>query len=179
MEFLRKGFVVVRNAISQEELDVIYPKMLRTIDEPPDNQCTQSLLKYNEKHSVDLHLMLLPKLQEMTGYDLYKTYCYSRIYNKDEVLRIHDDRPACEISATICIGYEGESWPIWILDFDEKPHQVTLNPGDMLIYHGIALKHWRERNKWSTNHVQAFLHYVNKNGQYAWAKDDIIKQPPQ
>jgi hypothetical protein len=49
-----------------------------------------------------------------------------------------------------------------------------MKPGDIVIYRGIDLEHSREEFKPPGNdwHVQAFLHYVDVNGEYSdWAYD--------
>jgi hypothetical protein len=40
-----------------------------------------------------------------------------------------------------------------------------MKPGDMIIYRGCELEHWREPY-WGKNHAQVFLHYNEKGGQY-------------
>ena len=42
---------------------------------------------------------------------------------------------------------------------------IHLNPGDLCLYHGCDLYHWREpfTQRW---YLQSFLHYVNANGPY-------------
>ena len=42
----------------------------------------------------------------------------------------------------------------------KKGNKVILNPGDMLLYKGFHLEHWREPLK-KGKCVQLFLHYVN------------------
>jgi len=40
-----------------------------------------------------------------------------------------------------------------------------MKPGDMLIYRGDVVEHWREP-LWGNNHAQVFLHYNEKDGKY-------------
>ena len=168
-EFTLKGFIVVKNIIDTSEL---YKSMLKIKDQgQKDEQCPLSDSFYNGE-IIDLHVDLLPSIEKCTGLKLFKTYCYSRIYPKGEILRVHSDRDACEISATLCIGYKGNSWGLWIVDYDEEPHCVELLAGDIMIYHGIDLKHWRSRNKVSYDHIQGFMHYVNQNGLFANLEND-------
>tara|TARA_E500000318_G_scaffold111292_2_gene129332 strand:- start:827 stop:1072 length:246 start_codon:yes stop_codon:yes gene_type:complete len=54
----------------------------------------------------------------------------------------------------------GEMWPIF-LDSEE----ILLNPGDMLIYRGHEIEHWREPFM-GNNCAQVFLHYNEKNGEF-------------
>jgi hypothetical protein len=46
-----------------------------------------------------------------------------------------------------------------------KGISFDLYPGDILIYRGDKLEHWRERFKGNTC-VQVFLHYNDLNGPY-------------
>ena len=52
-------------------------------------------------------------------------------------------------------------WSIYV-----EGTKVDLNVGDMLIYSGCELEHWREPFEGNVC-VQTFLHYNNANGQYA------------
>ena len=64
------------------------------------------------------------------------------------------------------------------VDFSEQSRDalrwasaITLHRGDMLVYKGRELAHWRERfdgNYW----IQAFFHYVDANGALASYKFD-------
>ena len=80
-------------------------------------------------------------------------------YIKMEIpLKRHKDRPSCEISTTINLG--GEPWPIFIdstgadnvIDERKNIHksgapegtEVLLEVGDMLVYSGCELEHWRK-----------------------------------
>jgi hypothetical protein len=51
---------------------------------------------------------------------------------------------------------------------------IHLKPGDIAVYRGIENEHWREPLTFSEPvwHVQAFLHYVDKNGPHADCKYD-------
>lgn len=113
--------------------------------------------------AVDLMLLKLQKIMEKnTGKKLYPTYSYSRVYKKGNVLEKHVDRPSCEISATLNWG--GDLWPIFIKS-NNKDVKIDLHPGDILIYKGEELEHWREPfNKKLC--VQSFLHYNDMNNHY-------------
>jgi hypothetical protein len=114
-------------------------------------------------------------VEENTGLSLYPTYSYYRLYKPGDDLLPHTDRPACEISLTINLGYsyntniKDYSWDIWV-----EGKSFRTEPGDMVIYRGLEMNHWREpfaagRNSWQ---AQAFLHYVDVNGPYAMCKFD-------
>ena len=122
----------------------------------------------------------LPVMKERTGLDLIPTYSYARVYEKGSILKRHKDRPSCEISTTVNLG--GDLWPIYIDPtgsnnvIDEyknihKPNapagvEVVLGPGDMLIYAGCELEHWRKPFEGNLC-GQVFLHYNHANGRFA------------
>ena len=98
------------------------------------------------------------KLEKSLRLKLYETYSYSRLYKKGDILEKHKDRFSCEISTTINLG--GSNWPIYIETKKGKKVRVDLKPGDMLLYRGDLLYHWREPLK-GDQCGQVFLHYNN------------------
>jgi alkylated DNA repair dioxygenase AlkB len=116
----------------------------------------------------------LPKIEQLTGHQLYKTYSYARQYEIGNSLKPHRDRKACEITATLALGVEEDIWPIWLEDGAKTHHSFLLKPGDALIFRGHELSHWREENTFGRC-SQVFLHYVDRNGPYAYCKDDAAK----
>ena len=90
---------------------------------------------------------------------LNETYSYARIYKKGDILHRHKDRYSCEISTTLNLG--GDEWPIHLEPSGEEGKEgveVTMQPGDMLVYKGCDLEHWREAFE-GENCGQVFLHY--------------------
>ena len=144
-----------------------------------DQQIPNTYSCYGDFAMETLMMKVMPVMIKETGLDLVPTYSYARIYKKGDILKRHKDRPSCEISTTLNLG--GESWPIFIDPtgsdnvVDEyknihkpnapKGERVDLEIGDMLIYEGCKLEHWRE--PFEGEHCgQVFLHYNNKNGQF-------------
>ena len=113
-----------------------------------------------------------PIMEEKTGLKLLPTYAYARIYKKGDVLHRHKDRMSCEISTTMNLG--GEPWPIYLEPdetkgrYNDKEYvsdntpgvRVDLEPGDMLVYSGCILEHWREKFE-GEDCGQVFFHYNN------------------
>ena len=175
MTFYKKGYQIVRNLISEDSTFKLYDHLNTRIDgNLQDNQVPETPSFYADELMQRIQIELLPKIEEHTGLELHKTYTYARIYKRGDVLRIHRDRAACEISLTMNIG--GNKWAIWVLDRDENPVKVDLNPGDALIYRGCEINHWRGKFEGDV-HAQVFMHYVDKYGPFSWAKDDVRKQP--
>jgi hypothetical protein len=131
-------------------------------DDPdvPDTPC-----RYGDSMTDALLEALLPQFEEATGKKLDPTYSYFRVYKRGDVLKRHKDRPACEISVTLSLGYSGnEPWPIWI-EPDGRAVSVRLEPGDGLLYKGVETAHWRE-SFCGEYAAQVFLHYVDQEGSF-------------
>jgi len=130
--------------------------------EGADEQIPNTYSCYSDIAMETLLLKCQPKMEEVTGLKLYPAYTYARIYKKGDVLKRHKDRFSCEISTTMNLG--GDDWPIYLEPSGEvgkKGIKVDLKPGDMLVYSGCELEHWR--NKFKGNEcVQVFLHYNNQ-----------------
>jgi len=145
-----------------------------------DPQVPNTYSHYADMVMETLMMKVLPKMQQETGLELIPTYSYARIYKKGDILRRHKDRPSCEISTTVNLG--GNPWPIFIDGtgadnvIDEyknivKPGapegtKVLLDVGDMLVYSGCELEHWREPFDGDIC-GQVFLHYNHVNGPFA------------
>ena len=145
-----------------------------------DQQIPNTYSCYADFVMETLMMKVLPKMQKETGLELLPTYSYARVYKKGDELRRHRDRPSCEISTTVHLG--GDPWSIFIDGtgtksvIDEykkiiKPNapagtKVDLEVGDMLVYSGCELEHWREPFE-GDSCGQVFLHYNHVNGPYA------------
>jgi len=144
-----------------------------------DSQIPNTYSHYADFVMETLLLKLLPTLEKETQLKLVPTYSYTRIYKKGDELKRHKDRPSCEISTTLNLG--GDKWSIFIdptgsdnvIDEQKKIHkpnapkgkEVILDVGDMLVYSGCDLEHWREPFKGNTC-CQVFLHYNDLNGKF-------------
>jgi hypothetical protein len=187
--FRSQGYVSVSNTMSRDMLSIIEQYTL--IDEHQDlsleessamnnPQIHNSHSKYADPLMESLLLYYHTIIEKNTGLDLFPTYSYYRVYRPGAHLKKHKDRPSCEISATLCLGhdYKDEStsyeYPIYM---DGKPY--VQEPGDLIIYRGCDLDHWREifTAPDGSHHSQVFLHYVDKNGpfpDYKWDQRPYI-----
>ena len=123
-----------------------------------DTQIPNTYSIYGDPAFDTLLMKMLPVMKKETGLDIVPTYSYARMYKKGDELKKHKDRPSCEISTTLNLG--GDPWPIFL-----ENNKVVLEIGDMLIYEGCKLEHWREPFE-GDNCGQVFLHYNNANGQF-------------
>ena len=145
-----------------------------------DKQVPNTYSHYADMVMETLLMKVLPRMQKETNLQLIPTYSYARLYENGDILHRHKDRPSCEISTTINLG--GDPWPIFIDDtgsnnvIDErkgivrpdapKGTKVLLEVGDMLVYSGCELEHWREPFEGNIC-GQVFLHYNHVNGPFA------------
>jgi hypothetical protein len=175
-EFKKKGYTIVKNAVSAELRDFVtqYALFDEMQDFTPDgSQVPTAHSKYADPAMETMLLHLHSLMEENTGLELYPTYSFYRVYRNGDELTPHKDRPSCEISCTACFNYSYDdskyTWPI-IMD----GNKVNMKPGDIVIYRGVDLEHSRDKfippgDDW---HVQAFLHYVDVNGPFADYKFD-------
>ncbi len=138
---------------------------------PGDDHVAGSPAAYGDPFMETLLDRLTPYMESVAGLELYPTYAYLRIYRAGDILTPHKDRPACEVSLSLCLGCDGEQpWPLWI----EGPNgstPVALAAGDGLLYRGMECRHWREPFPGSRA-VQVFLHWVERHGPCAeWRFD--------
>ena len=129
--------------------------------ENEQEQIPNTYSQYSNIAFETLMLKLQPVMEKHTGLKLTPNYTYARIYKKGDILKRHKDRFSCEISTTLNLG--GDGWPIFLEPSGKegkKGKKVDLKPGDMLVYKGCILEHWREPFK-GKDCAQVFLHYNN------------------
>jgi len=177
--FIFNYFLLKRDAaLYMYDNNIIYPTGLYGFK--GDTQCPETYSHYADPVMETLLMKMLPVMKKETGLDLLPTYSYARAYEKGAILKRHKDRPSCEISTTLNLG--GDPWPIYIdgtgannvINETEniiKPNapegaKVLLEVGDMLVYKGCDLEHWREPFEGDIC-GQVFLHYNHVNGPFA------------
>ena len=195
MSFKKNKYTILKKAISKELADFVYKYFLNKrnvarflFDQKYISPFNQEYGVWNDEqvpntysHYSDIAMETLlqeikPIMEKHIGIKLSPTYSYARIYKKGDILNRHKDRYSCEISTTLNLG--GDPWPIY-LDPTTKEGQagikVDLDPGDMLIYSGCDLEHWRE--EFTGKHCgQVFLHY-NKTGSKMSKENQFDRRP--
>lgn len=170
------NYFLIKKQVAKTMLDEKYLAPFETIFGIPegDEQVPGAYAHYGDIAMDTLLLRVLPIMEEKTGLKLMPTYSYARIYQKGSELKRHKDRPSCEISTTLCLGYDnsdaptGYNWGMFVEKSGEKGkkgEEINMEPGDMIIYRGCEIEHWREPFK-GTNLSQVFLHYNDADGIY-------------
>ncbi|BAQ88215.1 putative ferrochelatase [uncultured Mediterranean phage uvMED] len=144
-----------------------------------DKQVPGTYSHYADIAMETLLIRTLPIMEKKTGLKLNPTYSYARIYKTGDVLHRHKDRFSCEISTTLNLG--GDAWCIYLepkknvgipdgkkitVSSNNKGTKVVLKPGDMLVYRGMELEHWREEFQ-GNDCCQVFLHYNDQKSKNA------------
>ncbi|MDB4809610.1 hypothetical protein OAH34_00285 [bacterium] len=187
--FKENGYIKVENFITKDMADYLYTYVKQTalntallhemygqeiwdkvggfIGVFNDPQAFGDYSRYGDPTFDSLLQHKISKVEQITGLQLTPTYTYHRLYTTGTELVRHKDRPSCEISTTLCLGYDSDyNWPMFVSKEDGgQGEPIYLNPGDMIIYRGCEIEHWREPFK-GLNHAQVFFHYNEKNGQY-------------
>ena len=195
MSFKKNKYTILKQAISPELAAFVYKYFLNKRNTARflfdqkylspfnteygvwnDEQVPNTYSHYSDIAMETLLQEVKPVMEKHTNLKLSETYSYARIYKKGDVLARHKDRYSCEISTTLNLG--GEPWPIY-LDPTGRAGQagieVNLDPGDMLIYSGCELEHWREEFK-GKDCGQVFLHY-NKTSSKTSKANQFDKRP--
>ena len=181
--FKKNKYVVIKQAISKDMATFIYNYFLmkkqvydtciqrRYISpyevilgyyEGANEQIPHTYSCYSDIVMETLLLKCQPIMEKTTGLKLQPAYTYARLYKKGDILKRHKDRFSCEISTTMNLG--GDKWDLYLDPSGQegkKGIKVNLEPGDMLVYSGCELEHWREKFK-GKSCGQVFLHYNNK-----------------
>lgn len=148
-----------------------------------DEQAPSSFNSYGDPLMDTLMASSIGTIEKFTGLSLIPEYTYWRLYVKNEDLKRHKDRESCEVSVTLCLGHNisnlqdekfvGYTWPMFVEgnvidELDGIP--LHMKPGDMIIYKGCEIEHWREKFQ-GLNLAQVFMHYNDAAGPYQIKND--------
>jgi len=171
MSFKENGYLVIRNFLDKDFLDFVQDYFFIRVksgkSSKNDSQVPGAYCFYSDPLCETILDRSCKELSEKIKINLLPTYSYTRIYLKGNELTKHRDRSSCEISATLSLAHDGEVSPIYFSKNEDESDsvEILLNPGDICIYRGCDLWHWRKpfENNW---YLQTFLHYVDSDGQY-------------
>ena len=141
-----------------------------------------------------LHWGLTSLVAEKVKADLLPSFAFFRLYFAGDICKVHSDRPACEVSLSLTIGYsDSKPWDLSMGtsaefdrtaitdDFGDEPFSsFSMQPGDGVLYSGPARRHGRitpNPNRWSAH---LFLFWVGRDGPFrneAFEKLDLGSRP--
>lgn len=178
--FHDNGYVYLENFLDKSVCQQYVDEMNKLINQGKSKKDPQSPLSEALGHTAlfdSLLEQLTPQMETATGKKLFPTYSYARLYKPGDDLKVHQDRPACEISATITLGFEGNPWSIW-MGYDQNKincKSIPMKVGDAVVYKGQEMWHWREKYVEGQWQAQVFIHYVDADGPNAEWKFDKRK----
>ena len=121
-----------------------------------------SLLYQDEDFNRQL-LRDLQKLHEQwSGLKLKRAACYGiRVYQPGSYLYSHTDRATHVVSSTICVDHRLRNrWPLYIEDLEGQPHEIEVEPGEMVFFEGARLEHGRPYALDGEYYANIFVHYT-------------------
>ena len=187
--------------LKHEKKDITYKNPELSIGKSKGGYCTP--------WGNALHNWVHKKLDDHFDMDLGMTYSYSRKYERGAYLGSHVDRPSCEVSATLCLDYTTDDetpWPIWVRndanylmsdaeriknesqDMSQRERvkngckKILLEPGDLLMYQGPNIPHWRDYLLGDYSY-HIFLHWYNRHSgmqrlnNFFHARHDMAELP--
>src|SRR5437870_4055582 len=138
--FAKQKYVVWRSCLKDPQLSLLYRYACKRADIGTmklDGTAPGALSAAGDVFTDGLLLDLLPGAEVISRLKLFPTYSYFRVYHRGDVLARHTDRESCEISLSLCLGYQGEKpWPLMIKGASGIT-SAELAPGDGLLYRGI------------------------------------------
>lgn len=157
--FVNDYFLMKRKVVEQMKFTKVISPYVEYLGTWNDEQIPGTYSHYSDFAMETLLKKLKPLMEKVTNRKLYENYSYARIYKYGDMLRRHIDRFSCEISTTLNLG--GDPWPIYLDPTEGTGNEgveVNLTPGDMLVYRGNILEHWRYAFT-GNQCTQVFLHY--------------------
>jgi len=105
--------------------------------------------------------MVRLSLEEWTGQHLAPCSMWGiRIYHNDSILTPHVDRNPLVSSAIINVDQDvDEPWPLEVWGHDGKPYNVTMEPGDMVLYESHSVIHGRPFPLRGKFYANIFVHF--------------------
>ena len=161
VKFLQQYFILKKDVYTyllSNEYISIFDEDMGTFK---DAQVPNTYSVYSDLVAETLLIHLHNQMEKILNKELVLNYSYMRVYKNGDILNKHIDRFSCQYSTTLFIG--GDNWPIYLKPNQESsPIKVELKEGDMLVYEGCKMEHWRESFT-GTECIQVFLHYTDKN----------------
>jgi hypothetical protein len=170
-----------------------------TTEHVPEGSRNKSKGNHNTPMGVAMQQYIWNILKKEFDFILLPTYSFTRKYERGAYLGVHSDRPECEVSTTICLDYKTDDkkpWKIWVdnsknwtlTDWNKDANALTqgipirkrksisvdLEPGDLLLYQGPNVAHWRDTLMGDYSY-HMFVHFYMSNGTVGSIVGDDMK----
>lgn len=100
-------------------------------------------------------------IQEWTGEEVTDCSLYGiRVYTEGSILATHVDRMPLVSSAILNVDQDvDEPWPIEVYAHDGKAYNITMEPGDMVLYESHSVLHGRPFPLKGRFYANIFIHF--------------------
>eukprot|EP00571_Detonula_confervacea_P012213 CAMPEP_0172297392 /NCGR_PEP_ID=MMETSP1058-20130122/432_1 /TAXON_ID=83371 /ORGANISM="Detonula confervacea, Strain CCMP 353" /LENGTH=525 /DNA_ID=CAMNT_0013006541 /DNA_START=229 /DNA_END=1809 /DNA_ORIENTATION=+ len=100
-------------------------------------------------------------MEEWTGHQVTECSLYGiRVYTEGSILATHVDRMPLVSSAILNVAQDvDEPWPIEVYAHDGKAYNVTMEPGDMVLYESHSVLHGRPFPLKGRFYANIFIHF--------------------
>jgi hypothetical protein len=178
-DFSDRRFVVVRGALDHTVTEAYRRYIVMQIAKGAfrfDDPASHRWNRYREPVAETLLMQAAEPLGAIVDRTLIPTYSYTVVYPPGAELAPHTDRAACEFSVSLALGNrrsgdEVEPWPLYVTPPGASTAMIMLAPGDLVLYRGCEVAHWREPQAAECHHYSVLLHFVDASGpsrDYAW-----------
>ena len=185
MSFNKEYFKIIKGAVSKETCQVISREFELTQDiilngsdntmEFPykDEMVERSFSWYSPLAFEALSDTVIKRhVEETINEPVFPTYSYGRIYYNGAIMKRHIDRSSSELSVSLCLQVN-KDYP-WHLNVEKRNGEVIVveqEPGDLIIYKGNELHHWRDSYP-GNKQINAFFFYVRAKGPRSMLRYD-------
>lgn len=100
-------------------------------------------------------------LERWTGLELSPSSLYGvRVYTEGSILAPHVDRMPLVISAIVNVAQDvDENWPLEVIGHDGKAYNITMLPGEMILYESASVIHGRPFPLRGRYYANVFVHF--------------------
>lgn len=174
-------YYILKQAVSPETCALFTDyAQFKAAANPNIKQALDPLDHVHREYGDPLMEMWLEKLTPLIAQTLrcavWPTLSFYYVYHHGNQLQKHTDRSSCQWVASLCIGADPEfqqtqqTWPL-VLNIGGENTPISLQYGDILLFKGYEIPHWREAftGQWF---VSAIFAFVEQAGPYAFQKYD-------
>ena len=155
--FIKYGYAVVRNIISEELAKFIADEftMVKDVYYHIHNVPLEDTTRFSDpvvKHSFSyyaplcfeiLYPRIMPRCEEILNKKMIPSFSYARILYEGAKMEKHVDRNSHSMACTITFEIDKEPYDFWLTDLEGNDVALKLYPGDMCLFNGAKLVHWR------------------------------------
>jgi hypothetical protein len=178
MSFKENGFEIVKQCIPIEVCKVISRSMIMAKDitlfmnnlKEKDFPCKDDMVNNCFSRYAPLSLeslsdtLIKDVVERIIGEKVFPTYTHGRLYYEGATMYKHIDRESSEIAASLCLDVDKNfEWPLMMEDKNKKVFSVYQNPGDIIIYEGNNLSHWRDVYEGNLQ-INGFFFFCKESG---------------